>query len=250
MYQKEKKRLKALQNQDDITFADAMKVFRLYCLGEDRSVSAHVLCEKPDEGTKPVRGEIKLPKSIGNTASKSVVLVFAKGQLAEDAKSLGANIVGAEDLIAQVSVHLRILVVAGQVVFDKCLATKEMWPQVVKIARVLGPKGLMPSPARGTVSDDIATMMATLQATQGFELDTDSSINLGKIAGEVEIKQIKRNCTNIVARRKYLWSLVKAVVDARPAKTDASKFVTSINLWAPFAPAVQLPMKSFRDLLK
>ncbi|KAJ3214410.1 hypothetical protein HDU67_001697 [Dinochytrium kinnereticum] len=232
IYQKEKRRQKALQNQEDVTFNDAMQVFRTYCLGEDRTVSAHVICEKPDEGTKPVRGDIKLPKPVSGGTSQSIVLVFAKGDKAEEAKKLGAHIVGGEELVAQVA--------SGQVTFDKCLATKEMFPQVVKIAKVLGPKGLMPSPARGTVSDDMALMMANIYATQGFEIDADSVINL-------EIARTSWADENIY---ENLRAFVKAIVLAKPAKVDASKFVESINLSAPFAPGLRLPMKPFRDLLQ
>ncbi|KAI8853667.1 ribosomal protein L1-like protein [Chytridium lagenaria] len=232
LFKKEKRRMMALQNQEDVTFKDAMSVFRLYCLGEDRELSAHIICEKQDEGTKPVKGDIRLPKPMTGGTIQSTILVFAKGPMADEAKRLGAHIVGGEELIAQVA--------AGQITFDRCLATKEMFPQVVKIAKVLGPKGLMPSPARGTVSDDIAQMIANLNATQAFEIDTDSAISL-------EIARTSWTDENI---QENLRAFVKAIVGAKPAKTDASKLVESINISAPFAPGLRLPMKPFRDLLQ
>lgn len=161
-------------------------LLKIYCLGESRAVQAHIQLEKGESGSKPVRGEVTLPKQISSSeaaadgssssgsADKSIILVFAKaGPHATLAKQLGAHIVGAEDLIADV--------LSGNVVkFDKVLSTKEMFPHVIKIAKLLGPKGLMPSPARGTVSDDIETMMASLKASTKYEMDEDGFIHLGK----------------------------------------------------------------------
>ncbi len=141
-------------------------------------VQVHVQLERGESGSKPIRGEVTLPKQLtsgedGAPADKSIILVFAKGAHAERAKELGAHIVGSEDLIAEV--------LAGNVKFDKVLSTKEMFPHVIKIAKLLGPKGLMPSPARGTVSDDIETMMASLKASTKYSMDEDGVIHLGKM---------------------------------------------------------------------
>ena len=86
---------------------------------------------------------------------------------------MGAHIVGAESLIQDIT--------EDKLKFDKVLCTKEMFPQVIKIAKYLGPKGLMPSPARGTVSDDIPTMMDSMKASTKFELDEDGFAHLGKL---------------------------------------------------------------------
>ncbi|KAJ3411231.1 hypothetical protein HDV05_002575 [Chytridiales sp. JEL 0842] len=231
-YLKEKKLRRAQENQEDVTLEDAISVLRTYSLGQDKPVSAHVFCMKPEEGTKPVRGSLVLPTPVAAKADKSIILVFAKGPQAEEAKSLGAHIVGGEELVAQVA--------SGQVQFDRCLATREMFPQVVKIAKILGPKGLMPSPARGTVSDDVKSMMASMQATSNFEMDADQVVTLA-IGATAWTDQ------NLIGN---LRALFKAILDARPPKTDISKFIESVNISAPLTPGLKLPLRPFRDLTK
>ncbi|KAI8587798.1 ribosomal protein L1-like protein [Geranomyces variabilis] len=226
-YLKEKKKLKAQQNQEDITFADAAAVFRKYCLGEDKVVSAYVQVPKIEEGQRPVRGEVALPVQVSDE-DKSIILVFAKGAQAEEATRLGAHIVGSEDLIQEI--------LAGKVRFDKVLSTKEMFPQVIKIARVLGPKGLMPSPAKGTVSDDIPTMMSSLRAVTKFEASSDGFI-------QMEVGKTSWTDDDIF---KNMRALVSTVLSSRPSKTDANKYIEAISIAAKHTPGLKLPLKPFK----
>ncbi|KND02696.1 ribosomal protein L1 [Spizellomyces punctatus DAOM BR117] len=227
-YLREKKRLKAQQNQEDVSFEEAFSVFRTYCLGEDRVVSAHIQVHR-QEGTRTVRGEVNLPTQV-SADDKSVILVFAKGEQAEEAKKLGAHIVGAEELIEEI--------LADKVAFDKVLSTKAMFPEVVKIARVLGPKGLMPSPAKGTVSDDIPKMMSALRASSKFEVDADGFVHLeiGKTAWRDE--DVFEN----------IRALLTAILSVRPPKTDANKFIESVNISAKYTPGLKLPLKPFKAM--
>ncbi|TPX62523.1 hypothetical protein PhCBS80983_g00257 [Powellomyces hirtus] len=226
-YLKEKKKLKAQQNQEDITFSDAAAVFRKYCLGEDKVVSAHIQVPKHEEGQRPVRGEVSLPVQV-SSEDKSIILVFAKGAQAEEATRLGAHIVGAEELIQDI--------LAGKVTFDKALSTKEMFPQVIKIARVLGPKGLMPSPAKGTVSDDIPTMMSSLRAVTKFEVDADGFVHM----------EVGRTSWQDDDLFKNMRALVSTILSARPAKTDANKYIEAINISAKYTAGLKLPLKPFK----
>ncbi|KAJ3175518.1 hypothetical protein HDU87_006181 [Geranomyces variabilis] len=229
-YLKEKKKLKAQQNQEDITFADAAAVFRKYCLGEDKVVSAYVQVPRIEEGQRPVRGEVALPVQVSDE-DKSIILVFAKGAQAEEATRLGAHIVGSEDLIQEI--------LAGKVQFDKVLSTKDMFPQVIKIARVLGPKGLMPSPAKGTVSDDISTMMSSLRAVTKFEASSDGFIHL-------EVGKTSWSDDDIF---KNMRALVSTVLSSRPSKTDANKYIEAISIAAKYTPGLKLPLKPFKAAL-
>jgi large subunit ribosomal protein L1 len=88
--------------------------------------------------------------------------------------------VGAESIIQDI--------IDDKIKFDKVLSTKEMFPQVIKIAKYLGPKGLMPSPARGTVSDDIKGMMDSIMASTKFEMDGDGYIHLGKSSASIHVR--------------------------------------------------------------
>ena len=98
----------------------------------------------PSQSDQSVRGMINLPNGIGKDIR---VAVFAKGEKIDEAKSAGADIVGSEELIEEIS--------SGKIDFDRCISTPEMMPSVGKLGQVLGPKGLMPNPKLGTVTNDI-----------------------------------------------------------------------------------------------
>ena len=98
----------------------------------------------PAQSDQSVRGMINLPNGIGKDIR---VAVFAKGEKIDEAKSAGADIVGSEELIEEIS--------SGKIDFDRCISTPEMMPTVGKLGQVLGPKGLMPNPKLGTVTNDI-----------------------------------------------------------------------------------------------
>jgi large subunit ribosomal protein L1 len=99
----------------------------------------------PRHADQMVRGVANLPNGSGRSAR---VAVFARGERAEEAKKAGADLVGAEDLVEQVQ--------KGTIDFDRCIATPDMMPLVGRLGKVLGPRGLMPNPKVGTVTNDVA----------------------------------------------------------------------------------------------
>jgi large subunit ribosomal protein L1 len=99
----------------------------------------------PKHADQMVRGVVNLPNGTGRTVR---VGVFARGPKADEAKAAGADVVGAEDLVAQVQ--------GGNINFDRCIATPDMMPLVGRLGKVLGPRGMMPNPKVGTVSMDVA----------------------------------------------------------------------------------------------
>ena len=101
-----------------------------------------------------IRGMVSLPNGTGKTVRVAVFTVNS----ADEAKKAGADIVGGEDLIEKVA--------AGEINFDRVIATPDMMPKMSKIARVLGPKGLMPNPKLGTVTNNVAEAVATAKAGQ------------------------------------------------------------------------------------
>src|SRR3984893_18203661 len=107
----------------------------------------------PRQTDQNVRGVVNLPNGSGRAAR---VAVFAKGAKAEEAKKAGADIVGAEDLAEKVN--------AGQIDFDRWIATPAMMPLVGRLGKVLGPRGLMPNPKVGTVTNDLP---AAIKAQKG-----------------------------------------------------------------------------------
>ena len=107
----------------------------------------------PRHADQMVRGVVSLPNGTGRTLR---VAVFARGAKAEEAKKAGADVVGAEDLVAEVQ--------GGSINFDRCIATPDMMPLVGRLGKVLGPRGLMPNPRVGTVTPDVA---AAVRAAKG-----------------------------------------------------------------------------------
>ena len=107
----------------------------------------------PKHADQMVRGVVNLPNGTGRTLR---VGVFARGAKADEARAAGADVVGAEDLVATVQ--------GGTIEFDRCIATPDMMPLVGRLGKVLGPRGLMPNPKVGTVTMDIT---AAVKASKG-----------------------------------------------------------------------------------
>ena len=111
----------------------------------------------PRHADQMVRGVVALPHGTGKSVR---VAVFAKGDKAEAAREAGADLVGDDDLAADVQ--------AGKIEFDRCIATPDMMPVVGKLGRILGPRGLMPNPKLGTVTADVTE---AVQAAKGGQVE-------------------------------------------------------------------------------
>ena len=107
----------------------------------------------PTYSDQSVRGVTNLPNGIGKDLT---VAVFAKGDKAQEAQDAGADIVGADELVDKVN--------SGDINFERCIATPDMMPLVGRLGKVLGPKGLMPNPKIGTVTNDIANAVKSAKA--------------------------------------------------------------------------------------
>jgi len=111
----------------------------------------------PRHADQNVRGVVTLPNGTGKSVR---VAVFAKGEKAEQAKKAGADIVGAEDLAEKIQ--------AGQIDFDRCIATPDMMAVVGRLGKVLGPRGLMPNPKLGTVTNEV---VVAIKASKGGQVE-------------------------------------------------------------------------------
>ena len=145
-----------LDKEKVYSVAEAIDVLREYASKKfDESVEIAIRLgvdiTKVDQN---IRGMVSLPNGTGKTVRVAVFTVNA----ADEAKKAGADIVGGEDLIERVA--------AGEINFDRVIATPDMMPKMSKIARVLGPKGLMPNPKLGTVTNNVADAVATAKAGQ------------------------------------------------------------------------------------
>jgi len=138
------------------------------CLGVD-----------PRKADQMVRGTVNLPHGTGKTAR---VLVFATGERAEEAKAAGADIVGGDELIDRVA--------GGYLDFDSAVATPDLMGKVGRLGRVLGPRGLMPNPKTGTVTNDVAKAVNDIKGGK-IEFRVDRQANLHFIIGKTTFSDVQ-----------------------------------------------------------
>ncbi len=179
----------------------------------------------PRHADQNVRGVVSLPHGTGKTVR---VAVFAKGPKAEEAQAAGADLVGADDLAEKVQ--------AGEIDFDRCIATPDMMPVVGRLGKVLGPRGLMPNPKLGTVTADVA---AAIQAVKG---------------GQVEFRVEKAGIVHAgVGKASFgeeaLIENIKAFVDAiSRSKPSGAKgtFIKRVSLSSTMGPGVRVELGSIQ----
>lgn len=162
----------------------------------------------PKKSDQMVRGSVTLPHGTGK---KVKVAVFCKGEAETQAKEAGADFVGAEDLIKKVS--------EGWLGFDCAVATPDMMKDLSRLGKVLGPRGLMPSPKSGTVTKDVAKAIKEVKAGKlDFKIDKQGDIHLG--VGKISFEENKI-CENIRIVLNTLLALKPASVKGQFIKNAA-----------------------------
>lgn len=165
--------------------------------GFDEGVSVDVLLNVDAKRTEErVRGRVLLPHGQGKTVR---VAVFARGEKADQAREAGADVVGAEDLVEEV--------LKGRLDFERVLATPDTLPALARAARVLGPKGLMPNPKRGTVVTDIAE---AIQRSKAGEVEFRAQLAGLVMVGVGKVSFGTKKLTD------NLLAALDAVLSARP----------------------------------
>src|SRR4051812_11907662 len=173
----------------------------------------------PKQSDQMVRGTCPLPHGSGKQVR---VLVFAEGEAATAAKNAGAEYVGFKDLITKVQ--------GGFSDFDVAVATPGAMAEVRKLGKVLGPRGLMPNPKTGTVTDDTATAVREVKAGRvEFKLDKNGNVAVPVGKFSFADNQLVENGT----------AVIEAVVRARPA-TAKGRFVEGVTLSATMTPGVRV----------
>tara|TARA_Y100001970_G_scaffold123735_1_gene153408 strand:- start:1559 stop:2251 length:693 start_codon:yes stop_codon:yes gene_type:complete len=163
----------------------------------------------PTFSDQNVRGVVNLPSGIGKDLK---VAVFAKGDKAKEAEAAGADIVGADELVEKVS--------SGEIDFERCIATPDMMPLVGRLGKVLGPKGLMPNPKVGTVTNDVTDAVKSAKAgSVEYRNDKSGIIHAG--IGKVSFSKENLNA-NII-------EFVKAVKKDKPSAAKGV-FIKKVSL--------------------
>ncbi|MDA3128905.1 50S ribosomal protein L1 [Aliibacillus thermotolerans] len=178
----------------------------------------------PRKNDQQIRGAVVLPHGTGKTKR---VLVFAKGEKAQEAEAAGADFVGEEDLVAKVQ--------EGWLDFDVVVATPDMMAQVGRLGKILGPKGMMPNPKTGTVTMDIKKAVEEIKAGKvEYRLDKAGNIHapLGKVS--FETSQLVENFNTIV----------DAVLKAKPAAAKG-KFMKNVTVSSTMGPGIKVDVSQF-----
>ncbi|MCK5518100.1 MAG: 50S ribosomal protein L1 [Alphaproteobacteria bacterium] len=171
-----------------------------------------------------VRGMCSLPNGTGKSIR---VAVFAKGAKAEEAKKAGADIIGDEDLAAQIK--------KGKIDFDRCIATPDMMPLVGRLGQVLGPKGLMPNPKLGTVTMDVTgAVKGAKGGSVEFRAEKSGIVHVGVGKASFDDKKIAEN----------VHVLFDAVMKAKPQGTKGN-YMKKASLSSTMGPGVRLDLSSF-----
>jgi len=173
----------------------------------------------PRHADQMVRGVVNLPNGTGKTVR---VAVFAKDAKAEEARKAGADIVGAEDLVAEVQ--------AGNINFDRVIATPDMMGIVGRLGKVLGPKGLMPNPKLGTVTPNVAEAVKAAKGGQvEFRVEKAGIIHSGIGKASFSNEDLRKNFD----------AFVDAIVKAKPAGAKG-KYVKKAALSSTMGPGLKL----------
>ncbi len=181
----------------------------------------------PRKADQMVRGTVSLPNGTGKTAR---VAVFATGDKAEEARAVGADIVGGDDLIEQVS--------GGMLDFDAAVATPDMMGKVGRLGRVLGPRGLMPNPKTGTVTNDVAKAVQDIKGGK-IEYRVDRQANLHLVIG-------KTSFTDQQLVENYSAALDE-VLRAKPSAAKG-KYLKKVTIATTMGPGVPVDPNKTRNL--
>ncbi|MDQ7085592.1 MAG: 50S ribosomal protein L1 [Sulfurovum sp.] len=233
MAKKPSKRIEALLKKIDASKAysidDAMTTLKeLKSAKFDETIEVALnLNVDPRHADQMVRGSVVLPNGTGKTVR---VAVFAKDAKADEAKAAGADLVGAADLIEDIQ--------AGKIDFDIVISTPDMMGVLGKVARILGPKGLMPNPKTGTVTMDVTKAITNAKGGQvNFRVDKKGNIHagIGKISFSKEA--IKEN----------FITLLEVVNKAKPASAKG-RYIATGSISLTMSPSISMDTTELMDV--
>ncbi|MGM0586609.1 MAG: 50S ribosomal protein L1 [Pseudomonadota bacterium] len=216
---------KAVEGKSQLSVEEAVDLIKQNATAKfDESVEVAVnLGVDPRHADQMVRGVVTLPNGTGKTVR---VAVFARGPKAEEAEAAGADIVGAEDLMEKVQ--------AGEIEFERCIATPDMMPVVGRLGKILGPRGLMPNPKVGTVTTDVAQAVKNAKGGEvQFRVEKAGIVHSGVGKASFDAKALAEN----------VRAFVGAVSRAKPAGAKGT-YLKKISLSSTQGPGVSVDVAS------
>jgi large subunit ribosomal protein L1 len=219
-----KKAIEGVDTAKSYTVEDAVKLVKARATAKfDETIELSInLGVDPRHADQMVRGVSSLPSGTGR---KLRVAVFAKGAKADEARAAGADIVGAEDLAAEVP--------AGKIEFDKCIATPDMMGIVGRLGKVLGPKGLMPNPKLGTVTMDVTKAITDAKGGQvEFRVEKAGIVHAGIGKASFSEGDLKENFT----------AFMDAIIKNKPSGAKG-KFIKKVSVTSTMGPGVKVDLE-------
>lgn len=182
----------------------------------------------PKQSDQQVRGAVALPNGLGKDVT---VVVFAKGAKEEEAKNAGANFVGADDLVEKIK--------GGWLDFDKVLATPDMMVTVAKVAKILGPRGLMPNPKVGTVTLNIgAAVESEKKGKLSFRVEKNGILHASIGRKSMGVEKLKQN----------FGAFLSTVVKVKPASSKGV-YIKGISMSSTMGPGVKVDATDAKSVI-
>lgn len=224
-----KKAYEAVDREKIYTVEDAVKILQDLSksrkLDETLEIAANLNVD-PRHADQIVRGMFQLPHGSGSSVR---VAVFAKDDKAEEAKKAGADLVGAEDLAEKIQ--------AGEMDFDRCIATPDMMPLVGRLGKVLGPKGLMPNPKLGTVTPDVKKAVEDAKAGSiEYRAEKEGIVHVGLGKVSFDTKKLTENT------KAFVLELLRA----KPSGAKGT-YVKKLTLTSTMGPGIKIDLDAILE---
>ena len=219
------KAYEGLNQLDAMSVEEAVKIVKERATAKfdetiDISMNLNVDTRKAEQN---IRGMISLPNGTGKRVR---VAVFAKDAKAEEAKKAGADIVGSDDLLADIQ--------AGKINFDRCIATPDMMGVVGRAAKILGPKGLMPNPKLGTVTPNVVKAVEDAKAGQlEYRAEKTGIVHAGVGKASFDEKKLSEN----------VHAFIAVISKAKPT-TVKGTYIKRVTLTSTMGPSVEISVAS------